>query len=111
MVFSEWSPSTQIYRGSRDPARAPPFGMRHPGGVLVWRTKPPGKVIPGILEHSHLRGRYPSPHSFVQREVNDETRSHHNRDCGVLGSDRPGGGGECSIWPSSFSSLWPFSSV
>src|SRR6516162_11546068 len=30
---------------------------------------------------------------------NDETRSYHNRNCGHFGSDRLGGGGECTIWP------------
>src|SRR5262245_16156885 len=49
---------------------------------------------------------------------NDETRSHHNRNCGHFGSDRLGGGGECTIWrsgsslqrwpsPWGFSNKWP----
>src|SRR5262245_57372428 len=47
----------------------------------------------------------------TQREVNDETRSYHNRNCRRFGSDRLGGGGECTIWLSSSSSLQPFSNL
>src|SRR5262249_23253983 len=64
----------------------------------------------------------------TQREVNDETRSYYNRNCGHFGSDRLGGGGQCTIWRSGPSlrpcpslrscpslrpcaSLWPFSKI
>src|SRR5262249_58499222 len=32
----------------------------------------------------------------TQREVNDETRSNHNRNCGLFDFNRLGGGGECT---------------
>src|SRR6516164_8278898 len=103
------------------------------------RRKAPGaamaaigqKDLPLIVwEHSPLRR-----HCFMlalflqtQREVNDETRSYHNRNCGHFGSDRLGGGGQCTIWRSGPSlrpcaslrpctnlrpcaSLWPFSTI
>ena len=134
------SPRIQPW-GSRDPAR-PPFGLRHSGGVFVCETSPPKsfrrsnggdwteRLTRNRLEHSPLRWHYFTLALFLQtqREVNDETRSYHNRNCGHFGSDRLGGGGECTIWRSGPSlcpcaslrsctslrpcaSLWPFSKI
>src|SRR5262249_30061853 len=54
------------------------------------------------LEHSLQCRHYFMLALFLQkqREANDETRSYHNRNCGHFGSDRLGGGGECTIWGS-----------
>src|SRR5215813_14350193 len=118
------------------------YTPRHSGGVFVCETSPPksfrrsngGDWTEGLtrnrLERSPLRR-----HCFMlplflqtQREVNDETRSYHDRNCGHFGSDRLGGGGECTIWRSGPSlrpcpslrscpslrpcaSLWPFSKI
>jgi hypothetical protein len=91
VVFSERSPHV----GSRDPARASPFGLPHPGGVLIGERARLRKFT-RHLEHSRLRGRCPSPHSLVQREVNDETRSDRYRKPGLFGFNGLGGGGQCT---------------
>jgi len=98
-------------------ARRKVFRRSNGGDWTEWLTR-------NRLEHSPPRRHYFTPRLFLQtrREVNDETRSYHNRNCGHFGSDRLGGGGECTIWRSGPSlrpctslrpcaSLWPFSKV
>jgi hypothetical protein len=97
----------------------------------VFRRSKGGDWTEGLtrnrLEHSPLRRHYFMLALFpqTQREVSDETRSHHTRNCGHIGADRLGGGGECTIWRSGSSrprlrsctslrpcaSRWPFSKI
>jgi hypothetical protein len=92
-----------------------PLGLRHSRAGFssarrarrkVFRRSNGGDWTEGLtrnrLEHSPLRRHYFTLALFLQtqREVNDETRSYHNRNCGHFGSDRLGGGGECTIWRS-----------
>jgi hypothetical protein len=103
-----------VLEGSRDPARATSLGVRHAraGPADSFRRGNAGdlkEVYPASVGTFVLRGRYFSPHLFVQREVNDETRSDRYRKRGHFGSDCLGGG-ECTIWLSS-SRLWSCSSL
>src|SRR6266550_2441605 len=111
---------TRFSMGSRDPARVislsnglgrgriakpnPPTG-RH-GADLSW---PPSfwniRLYAGVTFTQRL---FSQPN---QREVNDETRSDRYRKRGHFGSDRMGGGGECTTdvpGPRPVASLWPF---
>ena len=107
--FSQTEPSAVHHEGSRDPARTSLCATQS-GGVLVCETNPPesfGRIgtegfTRNRLEHSPARRHYFMLRLFLQtlREVNDETRSHHNHNCGHFGSYRLGGGGECAIWRS-----------
>src|SRR6516165_7867663 len=82
--------------------------------VIVWNTRLYGGITLTLALFLQ-----------TQREVNDETRSYHTRNCGHFGSNRLGGGGECTIWRSGPSrrrlrsctslrpcaSRWPFSKI
>ena len=107
-------PSQPFGEGSRDPARPPFTNAARSGGVLVCERNPPKsswRRNGGDWTEEFTRNRLePSPlrrHYFYAIYIsanikggNDETHSYHNRNCGHFGSDRLGGGGECTIWRS-----------
>src|SRR5262249_42689370 len=101
-----WSPRPRPSLPLGWPPSGAGFSSARRARRKVFRRSNGGDWTEGLtrnrLEHSPLRRHYFTLALFLQtqREVSDETRSHHTRNCGHIDSDRLGGGGECTIWRS-----------